>query len=202
MLTIAQATPCGPPQCTETSVTLVILFVLFALAGLSFATGWIVDAFDRRGLQAGRADAYGRGIRLVSDRGPLNTNAASDTASLRTGHGDGRWITDRAFAFWAQGYHLRADSQNLAWTGLATSDGHQLTYEVRVMRGKALSMVATLTVPVLLTAVTLALGEYFIAPIFAVLAVGVFAWARNLLRHERNLARLIVRELREAFEHG
>ena len=179
-----------------------ILFVLAAFTVLTFVAGTIVDLFDRRALQAGRVDAYGRGMRLVSDRGPINANSAAHTGSLRTAHGDGRWIAHRAFAFWAQGYHLRADSHNLAWTGLATREGDQLTYDVRVMRGKALTMAAMLVFPVLMTAVTIVLGEYVIAAIFAVIAFGVLAWARNLLRHERRIARLVVSELRQAFEHG
>ena len=183
------------------ALPVLIAAVMWAGAGLLFATGTLLSFVDRRGLSRGRVDAFRRGVLIASARFQQFAEIEHTTQTLRTRLGEGRWLTEEVFGFWArEGYRISASA--FAWVGVASLQADELIMEVRLLRGRASQRAGMLLVCLALP-LTFADGAFGVVVI--VLAGGVSALALRTIwksfQRERWLAQEVVREFGTRLQH-
>lgn len=168
----------------------------FAVGWLMVVSGVVLHFVDRPGLRRGRVSAFRRGIRIVRAHGPL-ASPVHPRGNLQTAHGAGQWLTDRDFAFWGRETY-RARSAYFAWTGLATRNSGDVSFEVRLLRGNALGNAGFAIMMIDLALFFVVIGELAVAAV----AVAAAYWIVTSFQRERAAAEEIVAEFRQRFAAG
>jgi hypothetical protein len=176
------------------SVILLLNLLLLMAAPLCY---WL----DRRSLQRGEPAAFGRGMRIVRLQSDLVLRSRRPTELISTAEGEGKWLTDDFFAFWARADY-RASSQ-FAWVGRAVVKPQGVLFEVRVLRSKVLILVGVL----LIACAFLAGATENNLPLFVmVMEIGMsvfilwMAWIP--FAEQRKLAARAVDQMRIRLEHA
>ena len=105
--------------------------------------GPLVFAIDRRALRQGNITAFRRGVLMVSSRGRRAAEVVRSSGTLRTAQGEGQWLTDDVVGFWSVANYRRS-SYYFGWVGTATMVGHEMLFEVRLLRGPAIQQLGSL----------------------------------------------------------
>jgi hypothetical protein len=181
-------------------------FVLAGLmwggGGLLVGTALILYFVDRHALSHGRLRAFRRGVRIASRRfqqfGQINHTAET----IRTAQGEGRWLTEEEFGFWAREDYSYG-RQAFAWVGLAVLHTSELHIEVRLLRMAALRRLAALCMCVGLP-LTFAGGDFGIASAIASAGVSAFALRRIWMgyQRERRVAEAVIAEFGTRLQQG
>ena len=161
--------------------------------------GPIVFAVDRHALRQANITAFRRGVLMVSSQCRRAAEVVPTSGTLRTTDGEGQWLSDDVFGFWSVANYRRS-SYYFGWVGTATTVGHEVLFEVRLLRGVAIQQVGSL-LSVSAFGV-LAMGAWQTLIVVLPIATAFLWWAWRALQQERSIATQIVKELSRKFEGG
>ena len=159
--------------------------------------GPLVFAMDRRALRQGNITAFRRGVLVVSSRRRRAAEVVRSAGTLRTAQGEGQWLTDDVVGFWSVANYRRS-SDYFGWVGTATMVGHEVLFEVRLLRGAAIQQAGSLLAVSAFAAAAAVAWQTFI--VVLPVATAFLWWAWRALQQERTIAMQIVKELSRKFE--
>lgn len=140
-----------------------------------------------------RPGVFRRGLKLGARRYPLSPPIDRSTELVRTGLGQGRWLTPESFGFWPRegpGYN----GFEFAWVGLALVRNGALTLETRLPPGLVVNGLAGLLMAIALPVTFADFGMVWCVLALAVAALGVRAGWRSFQR-QRRVAQEVMKEV-------
>jgi hypothetical protein len=171
---------------------MVIVGLLWAGAGLLFVVAHVLFLLDRHALTRGQIGVFRRGMLVGRRCYRPSSPIVSSIETIRTGQGQGRWLTVETFGFWPrEGYSY--SGFEFSWVGLASVRASELAIEANLMRGLVLSQLGWLLAAVALPLTFAASG---MTPL--VLALGVSALMVRLVwrafQRQRRVAEEVMKE--------